>query len=152
MNEKTMPHNIDAEKSVLGSMFLSKYALQKALEALNKELFYLDAHSKIFETIKSLREKNISIDMTTVTEELENKKQLKQIGGVEYLTEIINFVPTAANVDEYIRIVEEKAILRRLIEEATQIVSSGYNQEEDLSEVLDNAERKVQNLEVYKMY
>ena len=146
MNEKTMPHNIDAEKSVLGSMFLSKYAVQKALESLNKELFYLDSHSKIFEAIKTLREKNISIDMTTVTEELENKKQLKQIGGIEYLTEIINFVPTAANVDEYIRIVEEKAILRRLIEEATGIVASGYNQEEDISEVLDNAEKKILNV------
>ena len=104
--EKTMPHNIDAEKSVLGSMFLSKYATQKALESLNKDLFYLDANQKIFEAIKTLREKLISIDMTTVTEELENKKQLKQIGGIEYLTEIINFVPTAANIDEYIRIVE----------------------------------------------
>lgn len=144
--EKTMPHNIDAEKSVLGSMFLSKYATQKALESLNKELFYLDANQKIFEAIRTLREKLISIDMTTVTEELENKKQLKQIGGVEYLTEIINFVPTAANIDEYIRIVEEKAILRRLIEEATQIVSSGYNQEEDISEVLDNAEKKILNV------
>ncbi len=146
MNEKTMPHNIDAEKSVLGSMFLSKYAVQKALESLSKDLFYLDSHSKIFEAIKTLREKNISIDMTTVTEELENKKQLKQIGGIEYLTEIINFVPTAANVDEYIRIVEEKSILRRLIEEATQIVTSGYNQEEDISEVLDNAEKKILNV------
>ena len=146
MNEKTMPHNIDAEKSVLGSMFLSKYALQKALESLNKELFYLDTHAKIFDVIKSLREKTISIDMTTVTEELENRKQLKQIGGVEYLTEIIDFVPTAANVDEYIRIVEEKAILRRLIEEATEIVTSGYNQEEDISEVLDNAEKKILNV------
>ncbi len=144
--EKTMPHNIDAEKSVLGSMFLSKYATQKALESLNKDLFYLDANQKIFEAIKTLREKLISIDMTTVTEELENKKQLKQIGGIEYLTEIINFVPTAANIDEYIRIVEEKAILRRLIEEATQIVSSGYNQEEDISEVLDNAEKKILNV------
>lgn len=146
MSEKTMPHNIDAEKSVLGSMFLSKYALQKTLESLNKELFYLDSHSKIFEAIKTLREKEISIDMTTVTEELENKKQLKQVGGIEYLTEIINFVPTAANVDEYIRIVEEKAILRRLIEEATGIVESGYNQEEDISEVLDNAEKKILNV------
>ena len=69
MNERTMPHNIDAEKSVLGSMFLSNYALQKALESLNKELFYLDANAKIFETIKTLKEKMISIDMTTVTEE-----------------------------------------------------------------------------------
>ena len=138
MNEKTMPHNIDAEKSVLGSMFLSKYAMQKAIEALNKDLFYLDSHIKIFSAIAFLSEKNTPIDVTTVTEELENRKELKQIGGVEYLTEIINFVPTAANVDEYIRIVEEKAILRRLIEEATQIVSSGYNQQEDLSEVLDS--------------
>ena len=84
--------------------------------------------------------------MTTVTEELENRKQLKQIGGIEYITEIINFVPTAANVDEYIRIVEEKAILRRLIEEATQIVTSGYNQEEDINEVLDSAEKKILNV------
>ena len=84
--------------------------------------------------------------MTTVTEELENKKQLKIVGGIEYITEIINFVPTAANIDEYIRIVEEKAILRRLIEEATDIVTSGYNQEEDLNEVLDNAEKKILNV------
>lgn len=146
MNEKTMPHNIDAEKSVLGSMFLSKYAQQKALESLSKELFYLEANAIIFETIKTLREKLISIDMTTVTEELENKKQLKIVGGIEYITEIINFVPTAANIDEYIRIVEEKAILRRLIEEATDIVTSGYNQEEDLNEVLDNAEKKILNV------
>lgn len=146
MNEKTMPHNIDAEKSVLGSMFLSKYALQKSLESLSKELFYLDAHSKLFEAIKNLAEKSISIDMTTVTEELENKKQLKQIGGIEYLTEIIDFVPTAANVDEYIRIVEEKAILRRLIEASTQIATSGYNQEEDITEVLDNAEKTILNV------
>lgn len=146
MNEKTMPHNIDAEKSVLGSMFLSKYALQKSLEALNKELFFLDAHKKIFEVMHTLSEKAIPIDITTVTEELENKKELKQIGGVEYITEIIDYVPTAANVDEYIRIVEEKAILRRLIEEATEIVSSGYNGQEDISEVLDNAEKKILNI------
>ena len=146
MNEKVLPHNIDAEKSVLGSMFLSKYALQKGIEALTKDLFYLEANGIIFETIKNLREKLISIDMTTVTEELENQKQLKKIGGIEYLTEIINFVPTAANIDEYIRIVEEKAILRRLIEEATEIVSSGYNQGEDINDVLDNAEKKILNV------
>ena len=146
MNEKTMPHNLDAEKSVLGSMFLSKYALQKSLEALNKDLFYLDSHSKIFQAMQSLTEKNTPLDVTTLTEELENRKELKQIGGVEYLTEIINFVPTAANVDEYIRIVEEKSILRRLIEEATQIITSGYNQQEDISEVLDNAEKKILNV------
>ena len=70
MKEKVLPHNIDAEKSVLGSMFLSKYAQQKALESLSKDLFYLDANAKIFEAIKELKEKLISIDLTTVTEEL----------------------------------------------------------------------------------
>lgn len=146
MNEKTMPHNIDAEKSVLGSMFLSKYALQKSIELLSKDLFYLDSHMKIFQAISSLSEKNTPIDITTITEELENRKELKQVGGIEYLTEIINYVPTAANVDEYIRIVEEKAILRRLIEEATQIATLGYNQQEDISEVLDSAEKKILNV------
>ena len=146
MSEKILPHNVDAEKSALGSMFLSKYALQKAIESLSKELFYLEANGIIFDAIKKLREKMISIDMTTVTEELENQKQLKKIGVIEYLTEIVNFVPTAANIDEYIRIIEEKAILRRLIEEATEIVSSGYDQKEDISEVLDNAEKKILNV------
>lgn len=146
MNEKTMPHNIDAEKSVLGSMFLSKYALQKSIELLSKDLFYLDSHMKIFQAISSLSEKNTPIDITTITEELENRKELKQVGGIEYLTEIINYVPTAANIDEYIRIVEEKAILRRLIEEATQIATLGYNQQEDISEVLDSAEKKILNV------
>ncbi|MBP3920781.1 MAG: replicative DNA helicase [Bacilli bacterium] len=146
MNGKTMPHNIDAEKSVLGSMFLSKYALQKSLEALSKELFFLDSHKKIFDCMHTLSEKAIPIDSTTVTEELTNRNELKQVGDIEYITELIDYVPTAANIDEYIRIVEEKAILRRLIEEATEIVSSGYNGQEDVSEVLDNAEKKILNI------
>ena len=136
MAERVMPHNLDAEQSVLGSMFLSKYALQKGVESLNKELFYLDAHAKIFAVLSDLLEKNIPVDLTIVTEELSNRGWLKQIGDVDYLMEVINSVPTAANVDEYIKIVNEKAILRRLIEE-------GYNGNEELSEILDNAEKKI---------
>lgn len=146
MAERVMPHNLDAEQSVLGSMFLSKYALQKAVELLNKDLFYLDAHAKIFSVLSELLEKNIPVDLTTVTEELSNHGWLKQIGDVEYLAEVINSVPTAANVDEYIKIVNEKAILRRLIEEATNIVTDSYNSTEDLSEILDNAEKKILNV------
>ena len=106
MQEKILPHNIDAEKSVLGSMFLSKYALQKCVESLTSDLFYLDAHGKIFMVISELAEKGTPIDITTVTAALDEKKLLNSVGGVEYLTEIINMVPTAANVDEYIKIVD----------------------------------------------
>ncbi len=146
MQEKVMPHNIEAEQSVLGSMFLSKYAVQKAVEALTSDLFYSDRHAKIFEVMSSLSEKGKPIDLTTVASELEDRKLLKQIGDIEYITEIINSVPTAANIDEYITIVEEKAILRRLIEEATSIVSDGYNTTEDFNDVLDNAEKKILNV------
>jgi len=141
-----MPHNIEAEQSVLGSMFLSKYALQKAVESLSKEVFYLDSHAKIFEVIADLSEKGSSIDLTTVTAELDNRKLLKQVGDVSYVAEVVNSVPSAANIDEYIKIVEEKAILRRLINEATDIVSDGYNSTDHVNDILDNAEKKILNV------
>lgn len=146
MQERVMPHNIEAEQSVLGSMFLSKYAVQKGVESLTSDLFYSDRHAKIFQVMSELSEKGKPIDLTTVASELDDKKWLKQVGDIEYITEIINSVPTAANVDEYIKIVEEKAILRRLIEEATSIVSDGYNTTEDFNDVLDNAEKKILNV------
>lgn len=146
MAEKVMPHNIDAEQAVLGSMFLSKYALQKCVENLEPELFYLDAHNKIFTVLRDLLEKGTPIDVTTVTAELDNKKWLKSIGGVSYITELMDGVASAANIDEYIKIVNDKAILRRLIEEATNIVTEGYSSSDSLTEVLDNAEAKILNV------
>lgn len=146
MAERNIPHNVSAEQSVLGAMFLSKYALQRGVETLQKELFYLDAHSKIFEVLVDLSEKNVPIDMTTATEMLEKKKYLNSIGGVEYLTEIVSSVPSASNIDEYIKIVEEKAILRRLIHEANEIATDAYNAKEDISNVLDTAEKKILNV------
>jgi replicative DNA helicase len=146
MAERVLPHNIEAEQSVLGSMFLSKYALQRALEALESNTFYLNAHGKIFDCLKSLTDKGTPIDLTTVTAELESKKILKEIGGVEYLSEIVNIVPTAANIDHYIKIVEENAILRRLIETSTEITASGYNKERSANEILDEAEQKILNI------
>ncbi len=143
MAEKVMPHNIDAEKSVLGSMFLTKYALQKAMESLTPESFFMDANGKIFEVLCTLANQNIPLDMTTVTAELDKQKILKAVGDVNYLTEIINYVPTAANVDEYIKIVEEKAVLRKLIDVATDIAGEGYSSKASLSDVLDDAERKM---------
>lgn len=146
MQEKVMPHNLEAEQSVLGSMFISKYALQACSERLEKDLFYSDANGKIFEVMHDLQEKGVAVDLTTVTAELDNRKILKQVGDVEYLTDIINAVPSAANVEEYVKIVEEKAVLRRLINEATNIVTSGYNSTDDVGDILENAEKKILNV------
>ena len=143
MAEKIMPQEINAEQAVLGSMFISKYALQKAVESLNKDLFYLDSHAKIFTVLSDLAEQAKPIDITTVTAELDKRKLLKQIGDVDYLTEVITSVASAANIDEYIKIVEEKAILRRLIQESTSIIESAYNSTDDINETLDNAEKKI---------
>ncbi len=146
MNERTMPHSIDAEQAVLGSMFINKYALQKAAEALTADLFYLGKHGKIFNVLLDLDERNVPIDITTVTEELKRKEWLNQVGDVDYLGEVINSVPTASNIDEYIRIVNEKAILRRLIDEASSIASDGFNPKENINDVLDKAEQKILNV------
>ncbi len=143
MNERIMPNNIDAEAAALGSIFLSKYAGQKVIDELQKENFYTTAHQELFETIKTLMEKNTPIDATTVTAELTKNKKLATIGGVEYLAEIINKVPTAANVDEYIKIINETYLRRRLIETATAIVTEGFSSTDAIGDLLDDAEKKL---------
>lgn len=146
MKEQVIPQSIEAEQAVLGSMFLSKLALDKCIESLSSDYFYLDSHSKIFTVIKELHENKQAVDMMTVSEELKKRKWLSQIGGVEYLTTIAKSVPTAANVSEYIKIVEEKAILRRLIEEGTAVITEAYNSTNSINEILDDAERKILNV------
>lgn len=143
MQNKNIPHNLEAEQSVLGSMILSKYALQKSADALTKESFYSTNNAEIFTCLINMYDKKIPIDITTLTTELKNKNKLDAIGGVEYLTEIIDYVPTAANVDHYIKLVEESALLRRLIEVSTDIVTSAYNNEASVNDTLDNAERRI---------
>lgn len=146
MQEKVMPHSIEAEKAVLGSMILSKYALTRGIESLSEDLFYLDAHKKIYVALTNLAQTNHAIDITTLVNELTNKAWLKQVGDIEYLTEIFNSVPTAYNIDEYIEIVNDKAIRRRLIEAGTTIVDSAYHIDEELVDTLDNAEKKILNV------
>ncbi len=146
MPTRTLPNNLEAEESVLGSCFLSKYALQKATETLTAESFYNDRNAKIFQTMVELQEKNTPIDLTTVTSSLKNKNELTEAGGVEYLTEILNFVPTATNVDYYIRTVDESATLRGLIQTAEEIAQEGYNNDESINDILDNSEKKILNI------
>ena len=143
---KEIPNNIEAEQSVIGSMLLSKYALQKAIETLTTDSFFLDKHKKLFNAIKEMSSKEIALDITTLTSYLKDKNILSEVGDVEYLTEILEQTPTAANVDDYIKIVEDKSILRSLIDEATAIATLGYTNEYSVSETLDKAEAKILNV------
>ncbi|MEG1596681.1 MAG: replicative DNA helicase [Bacilli bacterium] len=143
MKNKNMPNNIEAEQAVIGSMFLSKYALQKACETLAPESFYLDKNAKIFKVLKDLAEKHIPVDSTTVTGELKQRNIINEIGGYEYLAEVMDSVPTAANIEHYIKLVEDCSLLRRLIETSTEITTLGYNSESEINETLDEAEKKI---------
>ncbi len=143
MANKIMPNNLEAEESVLGACFLSKYALQKATESLLPESFYSEKNAKIFTAMMDLAEEKTPIDLTTITSHLKKKNELNEVGGVEYLTEILNFVPTASNIDYYIQNVEETAILRRLIETANDIATEGYRTDETVNEILDSSEKKI---------
>lgn len=146
MPTRTMPNNIEAEESVLGACFLSKYALQKAAESLTPESFYNEKNAKIFTAMTELQDLKSPIDITTVTSHLRNKNELSLAGGVEYLTEVLNYVPTASNIDYYIQSVEESAILRNLILTAEDIAAEGYKTDETVNEILDNSEKKILNI------
>jgi len=143
MIDRVPPHNNEAEQSVIGAIFLEPQALITAAELLMPEDFYRMAHEKIFQTMMILSDKGQAIDVVTVTEELSAKKELEDVGGISYLMEIANSVPTAANIVHYARIVEEKALLRRLIRVATSIVEDGYAREDEVEALLAEAEKKM---------
>ncbi|MBU0903986.1 MAG: replicative DNA helicase [Planococcaceae bacterium] len=141
--DRIPPHNQEAEQSVIGAIFLEPQALITAAEILQFEDFYRVAHQKIFQTMNRLSDQGKPIDVVTVTEELASKKELEDVGGLSYLTEIANAVPTAANIGHYARIVEEKALLRRLIRVATNIVEDGFTREDEVEALLSEAEKKM---------
>ena len=143
MAERKIPESNEAEKAVLGSAFLSKAALQKMCDELSGEYFYNEANAKIFETLQELNNEGSPIDITIVTNRLSDKKILSQVGNVEYLSEIIDSVPSASNVDYYISIVKEKMVGRKIIETATEIANDAYASEDSIYDVLDNAEMKM---------
>ena len=143
---KEIPSNMVAEQSVLGSMFLSTFALQKACDELQPESFYYDNNKKIFKVFQELHKKGIPLDATTVTSELKNQNILKEVGGLDYLTEIFNIVPTAANVEQYIKLVEQTALQRSLIDVSTNIATEAYDNSTDINVLLDEAEKKILNV------
>ena len=146
MDKRNMPFSHEAEQSVLGSAFLSKYALQKICDELTRDDFYLDSHQKIFDVLFELNTENKPVDITIVTDRLEKNKTLASVGNIEYLLEIINSVPSASNVDYYINIVHEKAVLRKLIDVSETIASDSYLENGNVNDILDGAEMKILNV------
>ena len=141
--ERVPPQNLDAERSALGAMFLDKEAIYRAMEVLRPDDFYKDAHRHIYQTVLDLANKGEPVDLVTVTEALRQGKRLDEVGGVAYLTELANAVPTAAHIDHYARIVEEKSLLRQLIHAAGEIMAASYESREEVEEILDEAERRI---------
>ncbi|WP_078393242.1 replicative DNA helicase [Shouchella patagoniensis] len=143
LNDRTPPQNIEAEQAVLGAIFLADHALTTASERLMPEDFYRASHQRIFEVMLDIGEKGEPVDLVTVTADLQDRKWLDEIGGVAYLSDVADSVPTAANVEYYSKIVEEKALLRRLIRVATNIAKEGYASEEEVDSILDQAEKTI---------
>ena len=143
MDKRSIPYSKEAEQSVLGAAFLSKDALQKMCDELVEEDFYLEANQKIFKVLSDLNSEGIPVDITIVTDRLESAKELSSVGNIEYLVEIANFVPSAANVDYYINIVHDKSVLRKLIETSNEISNSSYTENGPVNEILDYAESKI---------
>ncbi len=142
-NDRTPPHNIEAEQAVIGAIFLEPDALPAASELLMPDDFYRASHQRIFEAMLKLSDKGEPVDLVTVTTSLSNEKKLDEVGGVAYLSDLAGSVPTAANILYYSKIVEEKALLRRLIRTATDIVSSGFATEDEVEDVLNEAEKNI---------
>ena len=138
------PQNLDAEINALGCAFLNKEALDKVCEELTSSMFYDEKNAKIFEVLSSLRNKEIAVDITTVTNELEKSGNgLSTVGGYSYLTEVIDSVATPANINYYINIIFEKFILRTLINKSSNIIEECYDESEDLNTIVENAEKSI---------
>ncbi len=141
--DRIPPQSIEAEQAVLGSVFLDADAIVEAMEYIEAKDFYRRGHQTIFQIMIDLSNRSEAIDAITIKEQLEQRKMLEDIGGVSYLSELTLSVPTAANVGYYAKIVEQKSLLRNLIQTATDIVTSGFEQDEDVESILDDAERRI---------
>ncbi|OZU89446.1 replicative DNA helicase [Virgibacillus indicus] len=142
-SDRRPPHNIEAEQSVIGAIFLEPEAFSTASELITAEDFYRASHQRIFAAMMKLADKGEPIDVVTVTSYLHDLKQLEEAGGVSYLSELAESVPTAANIEYYSKIVDEKSLLRRLIRSATDIVTSGFEREDEVEDVLNEAEKSI---------
>ena len=140
---KIPPHDIEAEQAVIGSMLTDKDAVIDAIETLKINDFYRDDNKYIYEAIINLYNRADPIDIITVKAELVEMGKFEAIGGLEYLASLPDKVPTTANIEKYIKIVEEKAMLRALIKTANELISLGYAETEEVENIMDQAEKKI---------
>ena len=143
---KVPPHDVEAEQAVLGSMLTDKDAVISAIEVLKEDDFYRTDNKSIYEAIINLYNRAEPIDIITVKAELESLGKFEQVGGLEYLASLPDKVPTTANAMKYIKIVEEKSTLRNLIKTANEIIELGYDPTEDVSDIMEGAEKKIFNI------
>lgn len=141
--EKLPPQNIEAERSTLGALMLDKNAIVKIADFLQPRDFYKETHQKIYQAMMELFERKEPIDFLSVSARLKEKEQLEEIGGNSYLTELVNSVPTASHVLNYAKIIQKKRILRDLIEVSYEIGQMGFNESEDVDQLLDKAEKRI---------
>jgi replicative DNA helicase len=140
---KIPPNDIEAEQAVIGSMLTDKEAVSSAIETLKPEDFYREDNRIIYEAILSLYGRSEPIDIITLKSELSSMGKFEAVGGLEYIAELPDKVPTTANVEQYIKIVEEKSVLRNLIKTANEIITLGYDQTQEVDGIIDSAEKKI---------
>src|SRR5476649_3045926 len=141
--ERTLPHNLEAERSVLGAILLHNDAFNLAAEVIDSNDFFRDAHRRIFDKMVKLSERNDAIDLVTLKEELGRSGDLDEVGGPAYISALIDGVPRHTNVAPYARIIKEQATLRKLIFSANQILATAYAGEDEADVILDQAERAI---------
>ncbi|MBQ9256596.1 MAG: replicative DNA helicase [Acidaminococcaceae bacterium] len=151
MQERVIPQNITAEQNVLSAMLIDTHAADIVAERLQPEDFYRPSHQIICRAIFRLRSRNEPVDLVTVTEELKKENRLEDVGDISYLTLLANVAPTAANVKYHARVVEEKSLLRQMVESGTAIAAMGYEGgEEDVQDLIDRAEKNLLRLSCRK--
>lgn len=143
MIEKIPPHNLEAEKCVLGAALLSRDALADIVEIIKPEDFYDKANKEIFDAMEDMYRKGVSVDMITVCDELKKKKALELVGGRPYVATLSSEAPSTSNASEYAKIVAEKASLRKLIQTSDEIREKGFEQSVEATEILDYAEKRI---------
>jgi replicative DNA helicase len=141
--DRTLPHNLEAEKAVLGAILINNPAFNQAAEVIDSHDFFRDAHRRIFEKMVGLQERNQPVDLVTLKDELAKSGELDEVGGPAYISGLTDGVPRSANVEHYAKIVKEKSTLRRLIESANEVLGRAYDAEEDADLLLDEAERSI---------
>ena len=141
--EKMPPQNIEAEQSLLSCLLIDKDAIIKVADIISENDFYKDAHRIIFTTVKELYNHHEPIDILSLANRLDEKKQLADIGGRTYLANLSSFVATSSNVVHYANIIQRKATLRRLQTAASEIMDLSYQEEEEIDKVLDQTEQKI---------